>query len=66
MEITVNGQSRSIGEGITMAALLEEMELHPRRVAVERNRRLLPRAQYDQTPLADGDEIEIVTLVGGG
>jgi thiamine biosynthesis protein ThiS len=66
MEITVNGQSRSIQEGTTMAALLEEMELHPRRVAVERNRRLLPRAQYDQTPLADGDEIEIVTLVGGG
>ncbi len=66
MEITVNGQSRSIEEATTMAALLEEMELHPRRVAVERNRRLLPRAQYDQTPLADGDEIEIVTLVGGG
>jgi thiamine biosynthesis protein ThiS len=66
MKLNVNGQERTVQPGATMETLLEQMELSPRRVAVERNRELLPRKLYDQTELADGDEIEIVTLVGGG
>jgi sulfur carrier protein len=66
MNVNVNGQPRTIEPGATMQTLLDQMELSPRRVAVERNRKLLPRKQYHRTELAEGDEIEIVTLVGGG
>ena len=66
MQLTVNGQTQDLPEGLTMADLLERLALHPQRVAVERNRQLLPRAQYADTVLADQDVLEIVTLVGGG
>lgn len=49
-----------------MASLLAELELDPSQVAVERNRDIVPRAQYAQTTLSDGDQLEIVTFVGGG
>ena len=66
MQITVNGQPRNERDGISVAELLAALSLEPRRVAVERNKLIVPRAQYAQTPLADGDTLEIVTLVGGG
>jgi thiamine biosynthesis protein ThiS len=66
MNITVNADRREVPDATTMASLLEQMDLHPKRVAVERNRKLVPRADYDRTALAEGDQIEIVTLVGGG
>ncbi len=66
MRVRVNGEWREAPDGTTMADLLQELSLRPDRVAVERNKALLPRAQYAQTPLQDQDELEIVTLVGGG
>ena len=66
MTITLNGEPRELTDGTTMAQLLEQLALEPRRVAVERNRQLLPRRLYGDTVLADGDSLEIVTLVGGG
>jgi thiamine biosynthesis protein ThiS len=66
MQIIVNGQPRSERDGASVAELLAALSLEPRRVAVERNKRIVPRAQYAQTPLAEGDTLEIVTLVGGG
>lgn len=66
MRIIVNGEPRELPEGGTVAGLVEALGLESRRVAVERNKRLVPRAQHAQTQLADGDELEIVTLVGGG
>jgi sulfur carrier protein len=66
MNITVNGQSTQLPEGATVADLLEQMDLPATRVAVERNEQLIRRAQHAQTPLADGDQLEVVTLVGGG
>ena len=66
MQIRVNGEWRDGAEGVTVAALLAAMSLEPRRVAVERNKQLVRRAEFDATVLADRDEIEIVTLVGGG
>lgn len=50
----------------TVAGLLSQLQLQPGNVAVERNREIVPRAQYGQTALADGDRLEIVTFVGGG
>jgi thiazole synthase len=64
--ITLNGQRREVPEPLTVAALLRLLELRPEHVAVERNRDLVPRAQHAETPIAEGDELEVVTLVGGG
>lgn len=66
MRITINGEARDVRDGIRLADLIGELGLDPRRLAVERNRQLVPRRQFDQTPLAEGDTLEIVTLVGGG
>lgn len=66
MEIIVNGQTRQVADQITVAALLEELNLANRYVAVEVNLGLVPRQLHAQRQLAPGDRLEIVTLVGGG
>ncbi len=66
MRLTVNGEAAEQADGLTVSALLAELNLDPRRVAVERNKLIVRRAQFDRTDLTNGDELEIVTLVGGG
>jgi thiamine biosynthesis protein ThiS len=66
MQIELNGEPRQIDQGTTVAALLGQLELDPRFLAVEQNRELVPRAKHDAALLAEGDRIEVVTLVGGG
>jgi sulfur carrier protein len=66
MRIVVNGQEQEFDAAISLAQLLERLTMEPRRVAVELNRRIVPRSRYAATALADRDELEIVTLVGGG
>ena len=66
MSITVNGERRDVAQGTTVAMLLADLKLNPRFLAVERNRQLVPRAQHASCELAEGDALEIVTLVGGG
>lgn len=66
MQITVNGEPKNIDADATIAALLERFDLTPQRVAVEVNEQLVKRATFAETTLAEGDRIEIVTLVGGG
>ncbi|MCK4601832.1 MAG: sulfur carrier protein ThiS [Phycisphaerae bacterium] len=66
MQIVVNGRLKDQPDGITVARLLESLSLEPRRVAVEHNKEIVPRARYGQTQLAEKDQLEIVTLVGGG
>jgi sulfur carrier protein len=66
MHITVNEQSREVVEGTTVAGLLDELRLSDRPVAVEINLELVPRRQHADHRLAEGDCLEIVTLVGGG
>jgi sulfur carrier protein len=66
MTVTVNGQPRDLPAGSTVADLLSEMKLDARRAAVERNKQLVRRAEHDSTALAEGDVIEVVSLVGGG
>jgi thiamine biosynthesis protein ThiS len=65
MHITVNGQPRELPEGTTVSALIQLFNLTPDKVAVEHNRRLLKTERYD-TPLSEGDTVELVTFVGGG
>ncbi|MCP4377917.1 MAG: sulfur carrier protein ThiS [bacterium] len=66
MRIKINGQWAEHGDGLTVSALLEALEVDPRRVAVERNTDIVRRKTFEQTTLVDNDELEIVTLVGGG
>jgi sulfur carrier protein len=66
IDIVVNGESRRIARPVTVAALLGEMELTGKRVAVERNGEIVPRSRHAQTELAAGDRLEIVVAVGGG
>jgi sulfur carrier protein len=66
MRVVVNGESRQLDDGITLKHLMGQLSLSPNRVATEVNRELVRRADYDHTVLRDGDQIEIVTLVGGG
>ena len=64
--LTVNGEPRTLPTGSTVAALLAALSLPPGKVAVERNREIVPRSQHDAAELADGDVIELVAFVGGG
>jgi thiamine biosynthesis protein ThiS len=66
MTIVVNGECRTIAEKATVAALLQELDLANAACAVEVNKALIPKPQHPTRTLADGDQIEIVTLVGGG
>ncbi|HBN79318.1 MAG TPA: thiamine biosynthesis protein ThiS [Planctomycetaceae bacterium] len=66
ISITLNGQEASIPENTSISDLLEQRSLDSRYLAVERNRELVPRRQHRECQLQSGDEIEIVTLVGGG
>ena len=64
--IKVNGQDKPIDERTTLAQLIAQHNLTPQKVAVELNRRLVRTEKYDETVLKAGDEVEIVTFVGGG
>jgi thiazole synthase len=64
--ISVNGAARFFQPGATVRDLIEELGVRPEYVAVERNRELIPRGSYSEVRLSEGDEIEVVTLVGGG
>ncbi len=66
LKITVNDVLRTVPERTSVESLLDLMGLKPRFLAVELNRRVVPRSEHGQTMLAEGDQIEIVTLVGGG
>lgn len=64
--IRLNGAPRRVSAGQSVAQLIAELELTPEHVAVERNRRIVRRSELAVIALESGDELEIVTLVGGG
>lgn len=66
MRISVNGETRDVPEGLTIARLLEELKVETKHVAVEVNLQLVPRRQHAEHCLSAGDRLEVVTLVGGG
>lgn len=65
-DVVVNGETHAVEDGSSVADLLQTLGVQPQHVAVERNREIVPRATFAQTPLAPGDRVEIVTFVGGG
>lgn len=66
MELTINGEMRRVDAPLTLAGLVDQLRLDPRKLAVERNREIVPRSSYSSTALAPGDVLEIVHFVGGG
>jgi len=64
--IHVNGETREATAGTTVTGLLAQLSLNNGRVAVEYNLRILPKARWDDTQVAQGDRLEIVQFVGGG
>ena len=66
MTLTINGEQRAFGALSNVAALVAELGLDARKVAVERNLEIVPRSAYMQTAIEDGDRIEIVHFIGGG
>ena len=66
IRLTINGAAESLASQVTVAQLLAARGLAGKRVAVERNGEIVPRGLHEQTPLTDGDRLEIVVAVGGG
>jgi thiamine biosynthesis protein ThiS len=71
MNLHINGEERFFADPtkplpFTLAALIESLSMKSDRVAVELNRDIVPRDRWPQTPLKDGDHLEIVHFVGGG
>lgn len=64
--ITINGEVRRVAAGLSVAALVAQIGLNPKKVAVERNLEIVPRSTLGAVMLADGDMLEIVHIVGGG
>ena len=65
MKLRINGEERVLASG-NLEALVAELGMKGDRVAVELNREIVPRARWSETPLHDGDQLEIVHFVGGG
>ena len=64
--LSINGQSRSFPDRLSVASLLEQLALQSKRVALERNGEIVPRSKFASVELQDGDALEIVVAVGGG
>jgi thiamine biosynthesis protein ThiS len=66
LAITVNGEPRRVPGPATLADLLRHLDLDPRTIVVELNRQIVRRPHLHETPLAEGDSVELVHFVGGG
>ena len=66
MNVVVNGEGRRLDPGTTVSALLRDLELEGKPVAVEVNGETVSKAAFARTEIIDSDRIEIVTMVGGG
>ncbi len=66
ISVSINGATRTFEQPISVAQLIQQMELTGKRIALERNGEIVPRSQFAQQMLADGDNLEVVVAVGGG
>ena len=62
----INGKTERIAAGLSLQSLLELLGIKPERVAIEYNREIIDRNQFDVLHLKEGDRLEIITFVGGG
>jgi thiamine biosynthesis protein ThiS len=66
MQVIINGENRALAQGLTVADLLRALGIDGRKVAVERNRELVPKSAFAATAVVEGDRLEIVHFIGGG
>jgi sulfur carrier protein len=66
MKVQINGDSRTLAAPLSLADLLEQLGMKQDRVAVELNRKIVPREKWPETSLSEDDQLEIVHFVGGG
>lgn len=66
LRVTINGEERQFEAALSVRALLAQLGLEPAKIAVERNLEIVPRSQYEDVTMADGDRLEIVQFIGGG
>lgn len=66
MQIQLNGKERDVRDGITVAELLTEMNIHPERVAVLVNQEIVKKPSYASAILQGGDAVEVLTVMAGG
>lgn len=66
IKISINGEAREFPAALTIADMVSELALTGKRIAIEQNGEIVPKSQYAQTMLQDGDVLEMVVAVGGG
>jgi thiamine biosynthesis protein ThiS len=66
MDVVINGEQKHVTPGVTLLELLQELELDPRAVVVEHNRKIVRRVGLGDVTVTEGDAIELVHFVGGG
>ena len=66
IKITVNGRSVELDDSMTVEHMLDRVDVPPNYLAVEVNAEVVPREDYTTQAIQDGDQVELVTLVGGG
>ena len=64
--VEVNGESVELAKGVTLSQLLRQLEITTRHVAVELNLEIIPFEKHEERILVEGDQLEVVSLVGGG
>lgn len=66
MQITINGDKHILKAQLNVAQLMQQLQLDPRKVAIEHNLCIIPANEYNDTYLAEGDVLEVVQFIGGG
>lgn len=66
IQLTINGQPQQFESPINVTQLIDHLELHGKRIAIERNGEIIPRSLFSEQMLSHGDQLEVVVAVGGG
>ena len=66
MQITLNGEEKSLTDGTFLSQLIEQLDIQGKRIAVEINQEIIPKSDHSSYEIRDGDKIEIVHAIGGG
>jgi sulfur carrier protein len=66
IDLVINGEPRQFPSPLSLVQLVDSLSLAGKRIAIEKNGEIVPRSRYGETPLLDGDRLEIVVAVGGG
>ncbi len=66
IELTINGQPQQFEAALNVTQLIEHLALQNKRIAIERNGEIIPRSQFSEQQLMNGDQLEVVVAVGGG